>query len=319
MNFLNSYILIFNLKIKSINYLRLSLFIILLFLIIAFILNRLDLNISDNDIIKKFQLKKIEKDNFKNVDTIVVGDSSAGNSFDSNYFSKISELNTKNLSLTGSWGIIGSLGIIKKSLKKNKNIKNIIIIQTLDILSRDFSKQSVLELYDIEEIISILSIEELIAYMFNIKELWWHLKYMINEDFSVRKEIDYRSDYLKQKNKKFSNKKLKINPKKTFNDLIISKEKLKELKMLDVFCDKEKLNCIFLNGPIHKVVANNSSHFFNNLEIIMKKKLKKIKYFPNIFIYENYKMGDTIDHIDIKYKKESTLKYFNIIKDNLKN
>ena len=47
------------------------------------------------------------------------GDSSLGNSIDKRFFNKISNLKSENLSLTGSYGIAGSLGIIKRHIKKS--------------------------------------------------------------------------------------------------------------------------------------------------------------------------------------------------------
>lgn len=304
-------------EIKSKNYIKFSISFILILLTTSFVLNRLDFNITDNDLIKKFQFQKISDEKFKKIDTIIVGDSSGGNSIDSKYLSEISNLNVSSLSLTGSWGIVGSLGMIKKALESNPEIKNIIVVQTIDIWSRGFSKQSVLELYSTKEITELLSLKDLISYAFNIKELWWHLRYIANKDFAVRKEIDYNHDYLKQKTKKFSNNRLKVDATKTFNSVAISKQKLEELILLDKFCSKKKLNCIFLNGPIHSSVAKNSKAFFTSLNTKIKDNLYHIKYFSKIFSYENYKMGDTIDHIDVNYKKESTQNYYKLIKDDL--
>ena len=118
MNFQSFYILIFK---KSLNSKIFSISIVLTvlsFMIISCVLKNLDFIITSNDLIKHYQINKINFDTFSNVDTIFVGDSSGGNAIDSIYFDEISGLKSINLCLTGSWGLVGSLGIIKKSLEK---------------------------------------------------------------------------------------------------------------------------------------------------------------------------------------------------------
>ena len=313
MNFLNSYILIFNKKMNARKFTKVFFLIVFLLLFISFILNLLDLNISDNDDLKKYQLNKINNSNFKNIDTIVLGDSSAGHGFDAEYFNKISGLKSINLSLNGSWGINGSFAILEKAIEKNKNIRNIIIIHTLDIWNRDFVKNSILELLNFNYAYNILEMRDILGYYFNPKEIWWHLEYMFDNDSNSIDKFKY--DYPKQNKKKYSNKKREVYD-QNLDHIIVKKEKLKELKLLENSCKKRSLNCIFLNGPLHKQVFINSHKITQLIEII-NKQFHYIKYYPKIYSYEAYKIGDQIDHMDIKYKKESTLNYFNTIKNDL--
>ena len=115
MNFLNSYISIFNQKINNpISFLKAFLFFIVLTYTSSFLLNRLGLRITNNDVIADYQIQKIDDKEFDEIDTIFVGDSSLGNAIDKKLFNSISKLRSENLSLTGSYGIAGSLGMIKK-------------------------------------------------------------------------------------------------------------------------------------------------------------------------------------------------------------
>ena len=121
MNFLNSYTSTFNpyLKDKK-KILKLFFLCIILSYSAAFILNRRGFKITKNDIILEHKLKKINDIGFSKVNTIFIGDSSGRNAIDSEFFNSISKLNSKNLSLTGSFGISGSVGILKKAFKKFK-------------------------------------------------------------------------------------------------------------------------------------------------------------------------------------------------------
>ena len=320
MNFLNSYISIFKRKINIKIYVKSMLLILIVIYLSSFILNRIDFSITDNDAIKHYQLEKINSSNLSNINTIILGDSSGGNAIDSKLFSELSGLNTKNLCLTGSWGLVGSLGILKKSIEKNKNIKNVIIIHTLDIWKREFSKESILELFTLSDILEnkYVNNNTIFGYLFNPKEIFWHLKFMVRKFLGLEVDnlIDYENDYTKQGNTKYSNGKKQIEQNYSFNNFRISESKIIELNYLQDYCISKNLNCMFVHGLIHEEVLNNSKSYVeylnNNLE-----KLIKINFSKNIFSYPNNKMGNSNDHIDVEFKKESTLDYYNLIKKDL--
>ena len=315
MDFQNSYILIFNKKINSKKFVKLFSFTIFIIIFLSFILNRLNLPINSNNLILNYQLEKINSKEFKKIKTIIIGDSSAGNGIDAKYFSLLSGLNTSNLSLTGSWGIVGSTGILKNAIEKNSNIKNVIIMHTLDIWDRPFAKESVLRLFSIKEIKDILGIENYLAFLFNPKEIKWTFYYLSDLIFSRKKLdiVDLNYDYLMQDNKKYSNNK-RFYKNQDLNNITVSNDKLKELRLLEKECITNDLNCIFVNGPMHKDVIKNSNKLKEYIKNKLPEKFQNIKYYNDILYFENYKMGDSLDHIDPNFKKESTLKYYNLLK-----
>ena len=64
--------------------------------------------------------------------------------------------------------------------------------------------------------------------------------------------------------------------------------------MLEFYCQKNNLNCLFLNGPIHKEFILNSELFLNYKNKEIKEKFSYIKYFPYIFQYDSYMIGDSM-------------------------
>ncbi len=320
MNFLNSCILIFKKRINNKIFVKSILLILVVIYLISFILNRMDLSMTDNDVIRNYQLEKIDSSNFSNINTIIIGDSSGGNAIDSKLFSELSGLNTKNICLTGSWGLVGSLGILKKSIEKNENIKNIIIIHTLDIWEREFPKESILELFTLSDILENKYVDNnaIFGFLFNPKEIFWHAKIAKKTffDSEINNLIDYENDYIKQGESKYSNGKKHIKQNYSFDNLRFSESKILELNYLQNYCLSKNLNCIFVHGPIHEQVSKNSTQYINYLNTNLKK-LIKIKYYLNVFSYPNSKMGDSHDHIDVEFKKESTRDYFNLIKKDL--
>lgn len=314
MNFQNFYTLIFKLKAKV--FINLFLLTILTILIISLLLKIFVEKTSDNNLIKNYQIEKINSIEFKNINTIFVGDSSGGNAINAQYFDKLSGLSSANLSLTGSWGIIGSLGIIEKAYEKNPSLKNIVIIQTLSIWDRKFPTESIFKLFKMEDFLKYLNIREIFAYYFNPKEIRWNLISLFNTKYNSEK-IDLQFDYLLQNKNKYSNGKKEITKDLSLNHLILSESKKNELKELEKFCLDNSINCIFLNGPIHRDLLNNSTKFIEHKNNVIDKQFSYIKYFPNILSYENHEMGDSPDHIDTKIKNNSTLDYYDLIKKHL--
>lgn len=306
MNFQNSYISIFNNRcIHPKIFVKRFFCLVLFFLILSVILKYLDINMNSNDLIKNYQLKKINSVKMNNVETIIVGDSSSGNAINAKLFSKLSKSNTISLSLTGSWGIIGSLGILKLAYEKNPKIKNVIIMQTLDIWNRPFVKNSIHEFFPLNERLKYLDIRSVINDEINVKELKWFYEYVLKKikgkEFTT---IDYSSDYLSQKKKKIFN---------SFGSLEkISEGKVKEFKMLEEFCSSQNLNCIYVNGPMHQGVIDESNEFLVNYKNFTKD--FKIRYVNKIFYYVDEKIGDSEDHILPQYKNEVTKEYYKIIK-----
>lgn len=273
-------------------------------------------DLSNNSVIKNYQIKKINSIEFKKIDTIFVGDSSGGNAINAKFFNELSGLNTKNLCLTGSWGIIGSLGIIKRAYEKNPNIKNIIIIQTLDIWDRGYPKESIFKLFPINDFLKHLSMSDIFRYYFNPKQIIRSLKFFFNYNSNLL-QIDSENDYLLQNKEKYSNAMKIVNNSSSLNKVILSEDKKKELKMLENFCQENSINCIFLNGPVHHQLIKNSTIFMKYKNNVIDSQFSYIKYLPNIISYKNNEMGDSLDHVDVKFKHQSTLDYYELIKSYL--
>ena len=314
MKFLNFYTLTSKIFLAK-NYVHLLVLVLVLIFTTSFVLNRLDIVLTGNDLIKEYQIHKIKSKEFKDVPTIFVGDSSCGNAINATYFSQLSKQKSVNLALTGSWGFAGSLGMIKQAIKHNPKIKNIIIIQTPDIWKRELPEQSFLELYEFPDIYNNLKWSTIFSYYFNPKEFFWNIQQSFQEQ-NINDMIDYENDYVVQKKKKYSNNQKHIYAHQSLNTVQVNKAKIKELTMLNNYCKSESLNCIFLKGPLHKKITDSSMIHLNKIDSLLKTQNELI-YFKNNFSYENECIGDSLDHIDTKCKKEVTLEYFNIVKNKL--
>ncbi|MGE4294195.1 MAG: hypothetical protein AB7E49_00645 [Campylobacterales bacterium] len=311
MNFHHFFILIFNTRVTHRGHTIGLLAVTGLTLLFSLFLNRLDFSITGNDLIRKYQLSKIEKLDFSQTETIIVGDSSAGNAIDARLFSQLSGQKTENLALTGSWGVAGSVGMAKAALSKAPALKNIIIIHTLDIWGRPFARESVLELFRTREAIETLGLATVVAFYLNPKEILWHLRplaltFLPSQN---RWSIDPDNDYIVQFQNRYTNGRLAIDNNQSLNSILPSGEKAKELSMLNDFCRENNLNCILLNGPTIDSIANNSQAFFDRLQKWVPP-ADNVDFDFRIFSFNAAMMGDSADHIDPAFKREVTTIYF---------
>jgi len=84
------------------------------------------------------KLYKLAHEN--NIETLFIGDSSLESVIDDKLFSMLSQSKTSNMALVGIFGYAGSYNMLKKVLSNpNNKIKNVIIVQTLDMMTRPVS------------------------------------------------------------------------------------------------------------------------------------------------------------------------------------
>jgi len=296
--------------------------------IISLTINILDIDVLPNSTtaIRKYQLNKIKAMNKKNIQTVIVGDSSARHAIDPKYFALLSNQNTLNLSLQGSFGIESTLNIIKRCENAFPNLKNIIIIHTLEIWHRPFSYQgyyttmpSIININNVNNIAPDI-IKQYLIYLFNPKQIFWLFKDIYN--LYIKKKEPYiiknDTDLYKQSKKRYSNKKKKVDNKMSIPEPFSLAYKQKTYKLLDKYCSKQKFNCTFANGPILNIVSSNSQKEIKKIQTFLYNNSKHIFPITNIFEYPLHKMGNALDHVDPNFKKEVTLEYFNLINKNFK-
>jgi hypothetical protein len=107
----------------------------------AFMLYHFGPRIENNDQILAYQIEKLEQSRDRAIEAIIVGDSAAGNAIQADLFSKITGKSTIHVALTGSYGFVGSLNMVKQARRVHPEIQNVIIVHTLDMWFRPFSRQ----------------------------------------------------------------------------------------------------------------------------------------------------------------------------------
>ena len=283
---------------------------------LSYLINKLDFMVTDSDLIRKYQFSKINNEENKDVNIVIVGDSSAGNAINAKLFGKLYSKKTLNLSLAGNFGLAGSYNMVRHAKKALPKLETIIIIQTLDIWRRPFSYQgyfdtlSSLDSTNLSKALQKNLDYENILYQVNPKEIRWFINSFKNKKIN---NIDKDLDYIRQKDSRYSSKKNIIIEDVISGDIV--KDKISTYILIDELC--KDIECIYTHGPIHDYVYNKSLVNIDNINDMLKQTSNNIRLIEKINNLDNKKMGDAIDHVDSSYKNKCTTDYFNLIHGSL--
>jgi len=255
-----------------------------------------------------YQLGKLRT--VKNVNTVFIGDSSLGNCINTNHFdSLLINCKSVNLALTGYYGYAGSYNMLKKAIKQYPTLKNVVIMQTLGLQTREISYRgyayTATSAEDFYELSFWYMFNSLIEYA-NIRDAFFTISRNIANKNIINSSL-IKDDYIKQGNKRnFSDYKGYFNP------LKIQSNKNYFLKKISEICKDNDLNLIYIHGPILNKIANNSLEYINATNTIISN--SDVFLIEQIITVENEELGDESDHINPNAKN----KYSKIVEEILR-
>ena len=301
---MNSSILIFDMKIW--NYIRTLEFksfpyivIGVLFLLhaLAYVMYASHIPFTINDHLFNIQMHKIESAE-EPVETIIVGDSSAGNAIDATLFSGLSGGQTLNLALSRLHGFEGSLNMAKQARKLHPEIKNVVFVQSLDMWALTFSREG---FFKTEKGINTDEIDS--RFLATYK---WLDRFAFENDY-VRNPGEVKT---------FRNGDYVIEDKKLITEPL-GQNQIDMYARIDLYCKKEKINCIFIGGPLHEGVVHNMEPSYFSQIFDFTDTATSIHSVHTVFAIPNEYMGDASNHVDITYKPTMTKRYYEEMKESL--
>ncbi len=263
------------------------------------------------DYLYKYQINKIKIS--QNVATVFIGDSSLGNCIDGDYFSSITNSNSINLALTGMYGYAGSYNMLKKAISHNPLLKNVVIMQTIDMQARPISFKgyafTMSSYFDFKE----LSVEYKLKSLMAFADVRDPIFIFFRNLFSIQKNNNdlLKNDYIKQGAKKdFSNSENCFYPNQINSESNYFLIKIKKL------CEDKGLNLIYIYGPLYARTVDCSQEY-------IKASNKSIQSTGVLLIDEiksvnNCDLGDSQDHILPEKKHLYTKIYADILLPYLK-
>ena len=296
---------------------RILIFAVLSLLIAAHITSFLVWNKSfdHDDFLFQTQIQKLKKKTTP-VTTVIVGDSAAGLALSAETFSILSGQPTLNVSLTRLNGFASSLMMIKQTQAYHPEIKNVLIVQSLDIWNLPFSREWY---YRTEKGISTDEIGshffptykwlDRIAYHADFKWIYRYIKFLIKKpNFAIE------NDYIKMDlTKTYHNGGLLMPPIGLPVSTLDTTVK-DGYQLLDNYCAKEHLNCIYVSAPLHRTTYQNTDPKTFSMIYDFLLTANAIKVIPTIFDEPNIYMLDSLSHLHPDYRTKVTDQYYNAVK-----
>lgn len=286
----------------------------------SFVLHRADLVYYDNDLIRHYQLAKLER--AAPFDTIVVGDSSAGNGLDASLLTRLSGRPTLNLALTGSFGLEGSLNMIRHAVRASRPA-NVVIVHTLDMWARPFS---LLAYYESEQGLPAIGVEhpflrnkttaDYLQYVVNPREIGRYVRHRLRGP-QLQYTLDREHDYLAQRPSTIANGGIAIAPGARLARGI-HPDKLAVFEIIDRYCELERLNCLYVHGPLYDRVFHASRAVADEINAALASIARHVRVVPDVLTFGKADMGDSIDHVHPAAKAESTRRYYDLLRSYLR-
>lgn len=263
----------------------------------------LEVNKAPYQVLFDHQVKKAQQ---SKASIALVGDSSLGNAIDATLFSELSGQTTENYALTGNFGFKGSLSMLKEA--NNKNLKTVIVVQTIDMLTRDIAKNHVpprriLSFGDFEGV--DVSIFNFIAFKAFIKAV---KKKKFGGDHDSNQDISLQNDYIKQGPP--SPPETQYRP---ISADAIHSDKVSELIKIVEYCKAQNLNCVYIHGPIVQDLCESSVAYINAIGKVIQDTAIRLAISEPVCIPRN-KLGDSADHVRPAYKQDYTRIFYKHVK-----
>jgi len=281
----------------------------------------------DNDLILRHQIAKMDRlvTNKEQLDFVVLGDSSAGHGLDSDVLARISGLRVENFALTGSFGVVGSLHMLRH-LHERLGVRRFVLVHSPDIWHRALQKEAVFKLLDPGSLAEYQDLVEGNVY-------WEFFKYLLNPhrivdtvqyayEMAINLAQERRpyprieSDFLAQSEETFASGAKSLQRAMEWRSL--SHHKLRELQLVHDYCVENKLNCILMSGPVHE-----SAYF--DLQWQMSNTFGRLELYNDFFhvdmslhAFTNEWMGGTIDYAQVSRRGLTSRVYWESMSQYLK-
>lgn len=248
----------------------------------------------------RFQLNKLKREN--QAHNLFIGDSSLGNAIDAELFEELSGKGTLNVALTGLYGYAGSYNMLKRTYSEHPEIKNVIIMQALDMQTRKLSMAgylrtigSVSDFWELNIVDKKESILEVVPYLKSVSVV------------GIPKKNILANDYIKQKSQ----------PEKSQFQIDISSDEIKNdknkfLQKIVDYCSKNNLNLIYAHGPIYEKTLLTSEAYVKAANKRIEETGVLLLQSTPLSISED-EIGDTSDHVHPDYRSKYTRKYYELI------
>jgi hypothetical protein len=243
-------------------------------------------------------------------DTIFVGDSTLGHAIDAELWSTLSGRRAVNLALTGAYGYEAGYNFIQRSLGKVRP-RNVVLMYAPDMMTRPLAEAAYEATRDPRDSTLWQRIDGRMRRVLNFTELSESTRWLWRELTGGGDSPRYRieRDYMPQANLRL-----------TTPDILAIQEinpaKIKYHRLIGGLCERERLNCVYLHGPMASPKCERSKAYFDRVAGLMSPSgIRQIAVMPVCLPADS--LGDTEDHVRPDLKATATRTYYELIKSYL--
>ena len=241
----------------------------------------------------RYQLEKLEATS--SVDTVFVGDSSLGNAIDAAHFSELTPGQSVNLALTGTHGYAGSYNMLKKALQASPELQNVVVFQTLDMITRPVSYQGYL--YTIGSAGDLLELGlPGIRRLFSVAQGAFTMDNAL-ASLADRPPYTIENDSIEQAARTAA---LSDEPPSIAK---IDADKEEFLIRLIRFCEARELNCIYAHGPIWEELGIAAGEY---IEFVGERLMELGLPVVGPILIDTARLGNAVDHVAPAFKRQFT-------------
>lgn len=256
--------------------------------------------------IYEYQIAKLET---RNASQLFIGDSSLGNSVDAGLWSSLSGEPTLNLALTGAFGYEGSYWMLRRALSAGMRPKIVYLMQTPDMMTRSPVEDDLLA--EISEAKGPAALAAWWRKRMNLQELDSAFSYVLRSVRArkkTRQDYNIVDDYMQQGGRIAPGE---IDP--SIDVDAILPEKSEYLKKFAGLCRSNRIECLYIHGPIAEKTCENSAAYFTSVEDIVEKAgLPLLSRQPMCIPMSD--LGDAVDHVAPSRKDAFTSALFDLVK-----
>lgn len=265
------------------------------------------------DALVRHQIEQINTD--APVHTLFVGDSSLGNAINAPLFAEISGAPAMSLALTGSFGVQGSINMALRAMQKHPEIRNVVVMQTLDIFQRRFGSwpYATVDLELPQTFIAIAVSENMSSTAVAMGYLQFitgfqHFEY---GKADVTPGLSSETLYTEQSKRRFNNGMRTLGA----ENWITGAPRESVVRALDEFaryCKERGVRCVFVFGPMHEKVIAQSQAYVKDVYDMLRQ-TDSLTFVDALTALPAEEIGDSEDHVAPEYQAKTTQQYANLL------
>jgi hypothetical protein len=250
-----------------------------------------------------FQAAKLEG---PPADTIFVGDSTLGHAIDAGLWSELSGRRSVNLALTGYYGYEGGFNFIWRSRARLRP-RNVILMYSPDMMTRPVAEEAFEATLAPADSTFAQLVERRVRRVLNFSELSDAARWLWRERTGRPAALHaIERDYMTQGRQG-------VQPRERLSVQQINPAKTKYLRLIGRLCERERLNCLYLHGPLASPTCERSKEYFDAVaRLVASSNVRQVATSPLCLRPEA--LGDADDHVRPDLKSAATRHYYELVR-----